>query len=168
MQDNLSQGKAAEYEQFLHTRLQTDLKEANLLRDTLTHEQEDYRALQQNIELLLKVCGDAHPVMSKQTVQNQSSTHMQDQLSNLKTLVPLGRGQGVQVQAEIPCTDFVFVKIGLGFHVQCTLKEALQIARKHEEQLHAKVSKQTDIISHIKARITLMQESIDAMQVIQA
>lgn len=89
---------------------------------------------------------------------------MQGQLNTFRTLVPFGREQGIQVQAQVPCTDYIFLEIGLGFHVQCTLQEALKIAAEKEQQLQAMVNKQTDIVSNIKARITIMQESIEAMQ----
>lgn len=46
----------AEYEQFMHMRLRTDLNDACSLFQALTHEQEEYRALVQNIQLLVKVC----------------------------------------------------------------------------------------------------------------
>lgn len=48
--------KVAEYEQFLQTRLETDLNVAFSVAQALTQEQEDYQALGQNIQLLLKVC----------------------------------------------------------------------------------------------------------------
>ena len=89
---------------------------------------------------------------------------MQGQLDTFETLVPLGKEQGIQVQAQVPCTAFIFVKVGLGFYVQCTLQEALKIAAEKEGQFQGMVDKHTDIISNIKARITLTQESIRAMQ----
>lgn len=56
MQESASNAKVAEYEQFLDTRLRTDLIEATTLRQALFDEQEEYRALGQNLHLLLKVC----------------------------------------------------------------------------------------------------------------
>ena len=91
---------------------------------------------------------------------------MQGQIRDFRTLISVGQEQGIQVQAEVPITEFVFVKIGLGFHVQCTLQEASEIAYDREQQLRVKIDKQTDTISNIKARITLMQESIEAMQAV--
>ncbi|KAL3137977.1 hypothetical protein ABBQ38_005220 [Trebouxia sp. C0009 RCD-2024] len=131
----------AEYEQFMHMRLRTDLNDACSLFQALTHEQEEYRALVQNIQLLVK-----------------------GEIGNLKTLMPLGKEQGFQVQAEVPVTEFIYVKIGLGFHVQCTLLEASDIAKNKEQQLQAQIDRQTDTISKIRARMILMQESIEAMQ----
>lgn len=89
---------------------------------------------------------------------------MQGEICNLTTLVSVGKGQGIQVQAEVPVTQFVFVKIGLGFYVQCTLPEALNIAKNKEQQLQVQIDRQTNTIGKIKARIILMQESIQAMQ----
>ena len=89
---------------------------------------------------------------------------VQDEIGNLRTLVSVGKEQGIQVQAEVPVTHFIFVKIGLGFHVQCTLPEASKIAKNKEQQLQVQIDRQADVISKIKARIILMQESIEAMQ----
>ena len=61
MQETASNAKVAEYEQFLETRLRTDLNEAINLRQALIDEQEDYRALGQNLHLLLKVCRRSLP-----------------------------------------------------------------------------------------------------------
>lgn len=43
------------YEQFLETRLRTDFYDASSLKQALSDEQEDFRALEQNLHLLLKV-----------------------------------------------------------------------------------------------------------------
>lgn len=56
MQYSAVPDNVAEYEQFLHTRL---LNDACSLFQALTHEQEDYRALGKNIQLLIQVCGKA-------------------------------------------------------------------------------------------------------------
>lgn len=61
MQRSAGNAKLAEYEQFLETRLRTDLNDATTLRQALTNEQEDYRALGQNIHLLVKVCNSLLP-----------------------------------------------------------------------------------------------------------
>ena len=55
MKNSASTDNVAEYEQFLHTRLQTDLNDACSLFQALTQEQDDYRALGQNIQWLVKV-----------------------------------------------------------------------------------------------------------------
>lgn len=89
---------------------------------------------------------------------------MQGKIRDFKTLISVGQEQGIQIQAEVPSTEFIFVKVGLGFHVQCTLQEASKVATDREQQLQAKIDKQTDTISNIKAHITLMHESIEAMQ----
>ena len=91
---------------------------------------------------------------------------MQGQICNFRTLISVGQEQGVQVQAEVPDTKYVFVKIGLGFNAQCTLQEASKIAADKQQQLQAKIDQQTNTISNIKARITLMQESIEAIQAV--
>ena len=165
MQENARNAKVAEYEQFLELRLRTDLNEAITLRQELIAEQEDYRALGQNLQLLLKVCRRTLPQVLH-VCACWTSFCMQGQIRNLRTLISVGQEQGIQVQAEVPVTEFIFVKVGLGFHVQCTLQEACKIATDREQQLQAKIDKQTDTISKIKARITLMQESIEAIQAV--
>lgn len=153
----------AGYEQFLETRLRTDLYDASSLKQALSDEQEDFRALEQNLHLLLKVCDTA---LSYSLCKCACWTPIcvQGQICNFRTLISVGKEQGIQVQAEVPDTKYVFVKIGLGFHVQCTLQEALNIAADKQQQLQVKIDQQTNTISKIKARITLMQESIEAIQ----
>lgn len=89
---------------------------------------------------------------------------MQENLHSIDTLVPLGKGQGVQVQAHVPDTSLIFVKVGLGFHVQCTLQEALDISSHKEQELQAKLDKHTLHCSRIKARFTLMEEGLQTLQ----
>lgn len=50
------QPKADEYKTFLQTRLQSDLQRVTQRRSLALGEQEEYRALQSNIRLLLQVC----------------------------------------------------------------------------------------------------------------
>ena len=56
MPASASDPQVAEYEDFVHKRLHTDLTIAKAVRDSLTVDQEDYRALQLNIQLLVKGC----------------------------------------------------------------------------------------------------------------
>ena len=89
---------------------------------------------------------------------------LQGNHNSINTLVPLGQGLGVQVQAHVPDTTYIFVKIGLGFHVQCTLPEGLQVALNKVQELQVKIDQYTTDICLIKARITIMGEGIEAMQ----
>ena len=63
MKETASNAKVAEHEQFLDTRLRNDLNDAASLRRALITEQDDYRALGQNLHLLLKVCGRNLPCL---------------------------------------------------------------------------------------------------------
>lgn len=56
-----------------------------------------------------------------------------NQLSAMKTMVNLG--SEIYVQARVPDTSRIFVHVGIGFHVEFTLDEALAFIKVKEEDL---------------------------------
>lgn len=72
-------------------------------------------------------------------------------------------GQGIHLKAEVLDSTYVFVKIGLGFHAQYTLEEALQLAQQREAELQRTVDRHSAELSKIKAHITLMGVGLQAL-----
>ncbi|KAJ7953862.1 Protein UXT-like [Quillaja saponaria] len=89
-----------EFEEFLEGRLKPDLFRAIADRDKVFEQQKVFSELRRNIENLEK-----------------------NSVTGLRTLVNLG--SEVHLQAEVPDTQRIIVGIGLGFHMQFTLSEAL-------------------------------------------
>ncbi|CAI5465868.1 unnamed protein product [Closterium sp. Yama58-4] len=76
----------------------------------------------------------------------------------MRAMVNLG-GE-VFVQADVPDTSYIFVSVGLGFHVEFTRLEAKEFAASKIEHLRKQVARHTERISSIKAHIKLVVEGI--------
>mmetsp|Transcript_63505 Transcript_63505/g.200855 ORF Transcript_63505/g.200855 Transcript_63505/m.200855 type:complete len:110 (+) Transcript_63505:476-805(+) len=76
----------------------------------------------------------------------------EEKVGRLRSRVDLG--SQVFCEAEVPDTSMIYVKVGLGFMVECTLDEALRIAALREsvleEQRAAKLAAEASIRAHIK------------------
>ena len=44
-------------------------------------------------------------------------------------------GSGAYCQARVPDTSRIYMAVGLGFHVECTLEEAVALAEQRQEAL---------------------------------
>ena len=47
-------------------------------------------------------------------------------------------GEGIHMLAEVPQGQSIFVNAGLGFHVECSYAEALQLIEMKKKHLHHK------------------------------
>jgi prefoldin subunit 5 len=54
-------------------------------------------------------------------------------------------------------TKFVYINVGFGFHVQMTLKEALEFIEKKTKQLQTRAEKHTQEVAKIRANIKLVR-----------
>merc|ERR1712194_872241 len=87
-------------------------------------------------------------------------TMLQDQKrTSLKTMVDLGCD--FYVQARIPDTSWVYVKVGLGFHAQMTPTEAISFSTQREKALTEAVEVLTQRSATLKAQIKLTIGAID-------
>lgn len=85
----------------------------------------------------------------------------QNEQSSFQSLLHLG--QGVHLQAEVQDTAFIFVRIGLGFHAQYTLQEALVFAQSKEAELQQRLDQHNNELSKLKAHMTLMGLGLKAL-----
>ncbi|CAG8835561.1 11414_t:CDS:2, partial [Racocetra persica] len=123
--------KIAEYEKFLHEKLEPDLKHVWDLREKIYEETSDYMKLKNYIQLIKS-----------------------NELKELKTMVDLG--SNFYAQAKIPDTTYIYVNVGFGFHVQLTLDEAIKYIDRKEKLLQRKSDQYTQDISKINAHIKLV------------
>eukprot|EP01092_Planopodium_desertum_P015714 TRINITY_DN8450_c0_g1_i1.p1 TRINITY_DN8450_c0_g1~~TRINITY_DN8450_c0_g1_i1.p1 ORF type:complete len:120 (+),score=0.70 TRINITY_DN8450_c0_g1_i1:45-362(+) len=79
-------------------------------------------------------------------------------LTELSTMVDLGAN--FYVQAKVPKTDRIFINVGLGFHVEFTLDEALKFVEKKEAELTLEGEKISKKAADIKARINLITQAV--------
>ena len=131
--------KIAQYEELLNERLKVELQQVSDERDTQYERVSQLLELRNNIRML----------------QEQNKT-------SLKTQVNLG--SDFYVQAAVPDTSSIYVSVGLGFHVQLTLDEAVQFCTKREAHHSAAAEALTQKAARLKARIKLVVAAIDELQ----
>jgi prefoldin alpha subunit len=69
-------------------------------------------------------------------------------------------GCGVFCQAKVPDATRLFISIGLGFHVECTLEEAPRVIKLQKDALQKKVMQNVKQAAEVKAHIKFMVEAI--------
>mmetsp|Transcript_34239 Transcript_34239/g.61129 ORF Transcript_34239/g.61129 Transcript_34239/m.61129 type:complete len:171 (-) Transcript_34239:266-778(-) len=129
--------KVKAYQAFLDGRLRVDLARLENRRDEVRQELQDYVDLERNIGAL-REGGER----------------------GLSTLVDLGTDAQVYCQAEVPDASRVYVSIGLGFHLECTLEEASVPIGLQKKALQAKVDGLTGQMAAVKADMKLVTEGI--------
>jgi len=83
---------------------------------------------------------------------------LEEDMKEVKTMINLG--SEFYVQAKIPDTSRIFVNIGLGFHVEFTLKEALIFIDVKEKHLTKYADDMTEQAAKVKTKIKLMYHGI--------
>lgn len=127
--------KIAEYEKFIGERLRPDLLDAELARDKTQREVLQWEALGVNAKTL--------------RTENRGS---------MRTLVDLG--SQVYCQAEVPCTDRVFVNVGLGFHAEMSLVECEAFCEKKLAKLKTDVQTRVEELANVQSHVKLVTEGI--------
>ncbi|PRP88498.1 prefoldin alpha subunit family protein [Planoprotostelium fungivorum] len=125
------QKKILEYERFIDERLKVDLQQTLEIRDKI------YDKLSQLVELRTKI----------QTVK-------EEKLSEMKTMINLG--SEIYVQANVKDTSKIYVNVGLGFHVEYTLDEALDFISTREVLYNKRAEEVTQKAAKIKTQIKLL------------
>ncbi|XP_042382487.1 protein UXT homolog [Zingiber officinale] len=135
MNMRVRQEKVQKFEEFVDRRLKPNLVDAITLRDKVIEKQKVFSDLKRNIVSLQK-----------------------NNVTSLRSMVNLG--SEVYAQAEVPETSHIFLDIGLGFHVEFTLPEALEFISVREARLAKQIEEHTHLIANIKAQIKLVCEGI--------
>lgn len=132
--------KVEKYEEFVGNVLQPDLQAVLGDRDKL------YEAIAAHSQL-------------KQTIKCMQQLPTTD---GLRTQVDLGCN--FYVQAHVPDTSFIYVNVGLGFHLQFTHEEALKFIDKKLDILNKEVKESTEKSAKIKGDIKFVLEAIRELQ----
>lgn len=135
--------KVLKYERFLNDALKEDLRKVLENRDKVYAEIAEYLQLKNTIE----------------RIQEASLTDKQ-----LKTKVDLGCN--FYVNAKIPDTSRIFVKVGFGFFVELTLDEAVCFIDKKVKFLESITATLTNESSKLKTKIKLVLEGLRELQLI--
>ncbi|KAG0165964.1 hypothetical protein DFQ28_001619 [Apophysomyces sp. BC1034] len=131
------------YDEFVNLKLKPDLKDTLESRNEIFDTLSEYQKLKSQIELI--------------------QTH---DLKELKTMVDLG--SQFYAQAVVPDTQYIYLNVGFGFHVQFTLDEAKDFIEKKEKRLQSTVDKYSadadKIRAHIKMVLEAMAEILEAQK----
>ncbi len=79
-----------------------------------------------------RICWQKEEEYPQQTTVHPHVAPQEGQ-KELKTLVEIG--SGVYCQARVPDTSRIFMSVGLGFQVECTLEEAVEVAERRRAAL---------------------------------
>ncbi|KAI8143846.1 Prefoldin alpha-like protein [Fennellomyces sp. T-0311] len=123
------------YEEFINLKLKPNLKTTLDARDQIYETISEYQKLKTQIELI-----------------------QEHDMSEMKTMVDLGTQ--FYVQAHVPDTQYIYVNVGFGFHVQFTLDEAKAFIDKKEKHLQSLADKHSQDADRIRAHIKMTFEAI--------
>ena len=137
-----SQQKVARFQLFIHTKLKPDLQRILDTRDALYTTTTHYIQLRHNLTHLI------HTYTKHFTAR-------------------VNVGCDFYCQAEVPSTQLVTVDVGLGFHVDLTLDEAVAVCDEREKYLVARAEVLTERASVISAHIKLVYEGIAELMKVQ-
>lgn len=99
------------------------------------------------------------PARGSLALRNSVQMLLDQQQTSLKTMVDLGCD--FYVQASVPDTHWIYVNVGLGFHAQMTLEEAVAFCRQQEATLTASAEPLAEKVVRLKARIKCIVGAID-------
>mmetsp|Transcript_27418 Transcript_27418/g.88534 ORF Transcript_27418/g.88534 Transcript_27418/m.88534 type:complete len:139 (+) Transcript_27418:2-418(+) len=92
-------------------------------------------------------------------LRNNMRMLLSEKLKAVKTKINLGCD--FYVDASIPDTRWVYIDVGLGFHAQMTLEEAVQFGEAREARLMAQVEDLSGRAAELKAKIKIAVGAID-------
>ncbi|KAJ2180092.1 hypothetical protein GGH18_001823, partial [Coemansia sp. RSA 530] len=124
------QSAANKYEEFIRARLEPDLTQVVADRDAVYNRMSEYLKLKTHIE----------------TIRSQN-------LDELETKVDLG--SNFYAKAFVPDTEFLFVNVGFGFHLQMTLNEADEFIDQKVNHMEKLADKYTEEANQIRAKIKM-------------
>ncbi|XP_050686295.1 protein UXT-like [Eriocheir sinensis] len=132
--------KIEKYEQLLNNVLRENLRIVLEERDKLYEDIAAHSQLKQTINCIIEAPNS----------------------EGLRTQVDLG--SNFYVQAHVPDPSRIYVNIGLGFHLELTLQEALSFIDKKLAILNEKVAESTKKSAKIKGQIRFVYEGIRELQ----
>lgn len=137
-----SQEKVTRFQSFITSKLKPDLQRTLTTRDTLYTTTSHYIQLRTNLTHLIA----------------NSTTHFTARVNV---------GCDFYCQAEVADTRLVTLDVGLGFHVDLTLAEAVAVCEEREKLLVARAEMLTERASVISAHIKLVYEGIAELMKVQ-
>jgi len=150
--------KRDEYTTFIERTLRPQLQIAVSNREETESEIEEYQALRSNLTTLLK----KQQQQQQQQQQLEHENHDDSTKKNeLESLVDLGHGIAY-CRAIVPDPSTVFVHVGMGFHVEFSLDEAVRFIDRRvsylkDDVLADLVKKATTVGNHLRGVLDIME-----------
>eukprot|EP01112_Ceratiomyxa_fruticulosa_P013275 TRINITY_DN3724_c0_g1_i1.p1 TRINITY_DN3724_c0_g1~~TRINITY_DN3724_c0_g1_i1.p1 ORF type:complete len:152 (-),score=32.56 TRINITY_DN3724_c0_g1_i1:181-636(-) len=118
--------------------------------------------LQKDLDLVLQDRENFYESISKYLELKSTLTAIKDGGSKkMKSMINLG--SEFYVQAKVEDTSKVFVNVGLGFHVEFTIDEALSFIDVKVDSLEKYAEQRTQKAADIKSKIKLMYQGISEL-----
>ncbi|KAK8818590.1 hypothetical protein WA538_003903, partial [Blastocystis sp. DL] len=135
----ISEAQIRKYEDLIENKIKPSLtREMDALKE-LTSLVEQYEVLRTNIQMMKK-----------------------EEEKELKSLVNIG--SEVYMQAHCPEKKYIYVNVGLGFHVQFTLDEALAFIEKKTKKLQADVVLKNADVEKVKEHYFSANHSLEQLK----
>jgi prefoldin alpha subunit len=134
-----TEAKIAEYQRFIEHRLKPDLAHVLQALESVNQQRDSYLKLRETINQIKR-----------------------EKKKQMKTLVNLGAH--FYAQAQVTDVSRIFVTVGLGFHVEFTLDEALEFIKVKETDLGRRIETLNERANSIKERIMLMYDGIAGLR----
>eukprot|EP00049_Salpingoeca_infusionum_P010056 m.170364 g.170364 ORF g.170364 m.170364 type:complete len:155 (+) comp14528_c0_seq5:582-1046(+) len=141
MSEGEVQDRITDYESFLNEKIRRDLRELQVKRDHIYDDIAEFKKLESSIEAI-------------KTLQTHSDS--------LETKVDLGNG--FFCDAMVPSTEFVYVDVGFGFHVQYTLDEAIHVCKSKEDHLSKRAETLSKKIAETSAMAKVVRDALGQLQ----
>ena len=130
--------KILHYENLLNEKLRGELQALHDERDSLHEKAAQYIQLRTNTQQVID-----------------------DKQKSLKMMVDLGNS--FFMQAKVPDTTWIHVNVGLGFHAQLSLSEAVELCVRREAHYKTAAAALTERIARVKAHIKLVAAALDEL-----
>ena len=165
--------KVRDYEAFANDVLKARLAAISARRARLEAEREELADLCRGLADLMRQQQQEQQQQQQQQQQQEgqreesggaggSGTSSGRAVAPLKTLVDVGAG--VYCRTAVPDPSRVCVAVGLGFHVEAPLAEAIEIAERRREALRAKADACVDEAAQVRAHLRFVAQAIGELQ----
>ena len=145
--------KAKQLEKYAEEQLKGELQRVTERRDKVYEQTSDYIKLRDQIQQM------------QRRLKEDTEAHGSDARTDMRVQVNLGNE--FYMQAHVPDMTRIYVDVGLGFHAELTLDEAVEWIGKKEAALNEVAARLTDTCAHIRFQLKLTYELMGQLMGVQ-
>jgi len=145
--------KIQQYQQFIDKTLRRDLATCTQITEKIQQKHNEYSALRQSLVALQS----AH--------ESERASSGEEEVGPMKTRINIGNE--FYMQAVVPNPTYVFVDVGLGFHVELRLDEAVRWIDEKLPTLQKRIDRLKQQTADIQSKIKLVYEGIAQIMQLQ-